>query len=94
MAMFFMFGKYSGEALKSISAKRTEQASTAITELGGELESAYALLGEYDLVLITTFPGTEQALKASIAIQRLTGISFTTSPAFEVGDFDKLAATI
>ena len=93
MAVFFMFGNYSEDALKKISARRTEQANGIIRELGGELQSAYAMLGLYDLVLIVAFPGTQEAMKASLALHRLTSIAFTTAPAIEVGDFDKLAAT-
>lgn len=94
MSVFFMFGKYSDDALKKISAKRTEEANSIIKDLDGELQSAFALLGEYDLVLIVVFPGLEEAMKASLSLHRLTGIAFTTAPAIEVGDFDKLAATV
>jgi len=52
------------------------------------------LIGEKDLVIIATFPGTEQALKYSIAVNKLTGISFTTSEAVDVKDFDKMVSGI
>ncbi len=94
MEIFFMFGKYSEDALKKISARRTEQASDIIKEVGGEYQSAYALLGEYDIVIIATFPGTQEAMRASLGLHKLTGIAFTTAPAVEVGDFDKIAATL
>lgn len=67
MSTFFMFGNYSQEALKGISADRTNKAKDIITNNGGELKSAYALLGEHDLVLITDFQNTEDVMKASIA---------------------------
>ena len=94
MATFFMFGKYSAEAVKGISAERTEQAALEIQKFGGQVKSIYALLGEHDLVLIVDFPGIEQALKASVALSRTTGVSFTTSPAVSVEDFDKMMAEI
>jgi uncharacterized protein with GYD domain len=90
MATFFMFGKYSQEALKGISAGRTEEAKNLIRGLGGEIKNIYALLGEYDLVLITEFSGIEEAMKASVAITKMTGISFSTAPAISVGRFDEL----
>lgn len=90
MATFFMFGKYSSEALREMSAERTEKAVNLIKKLDGEVDSMYATLGENDLVFIVDFPGMEQAMKASIALNRLTGISFTTVQAVTIGDFDKM----
>ena len=91
MATFFMFGKYSSGAIKDISAKRTEKADSLIEKYGGTVKSVYALLGDYDLVLIVDLPGVEEAMKASIAVSKLTGISFSSSQAVPVADFDKLA---
>jgi len=56
----------------------------------GEVKSMYALLGEKDLVFIVTFPDVTQAMKASVALSKLTGISFTTLPAVTVEEFDKM----
>lgn len=50
----------------------------------------YALLVEKDLVFILNFPGMEQAMKASVAMSKSRGISFTTFPAVIVEDFDKI----
>ena len=86
-----MFGKYSSGAIKDISAKRTEKANSLIEKYGGTVKSVYALLGDYDLVLIVDLPGVEEAMKASIAVSKLTGISFSSSQAVPVADFDKLA---
>jgi len=89
-----MFGKYSSEALKEMSAERTDKAVNLIKKFGGEVNSMYALLGEQDLVLIVDFPGVEQAMKASVALTKMTGVSFTSSPAVAVEDFDKIIAEI
>jgi len=94
MATFFMFGKYSSEALKEMSAERTDKAVDLIKKFGGEVDSMYALLGEQDLVLIVDFPGVEQAMKASVALTKMTGVSFTSSPAVPVEDFDKMITEI
>jgi hypothetical protein len=51
----------------------------------------YAFLGNYDLAFILDFPGTNEALKASVAITKITGIGFTTSAAISVEEFDKLS---
>ncbi len=52
----------------------------------------HALLGQFDLALLTGLPDTESAMKVSIELGKATGIGFTTLPAVEVQVFDKLAA--
>ncbi len=94
MATFFMFGRYSAEAIKGMSAKRTKEAEGLFKKYGGKVEAMYALLGEKDLVFILTFPGMEQAMKASVALSKATGISFTTLPAVTVEEFDKLISEV
>jgi uncharacterized protein with GYD domain len=90
MATYFMFGKYSLEAMKEVSAKRTDKAVNLIKQNGGELKAGYALLGDIDLVLIVDLPDTERAMKTSAALSTQLGISFSTAPAVSVADFDKL----
>lgn len=85
-----MYGKYSKEALEGISADRTKKALELIAKAGGKVNSMYALLGKYDMVLITDFPGIEEVMKASIALNKLTGISFTSFPAITIEEFDKI----
>lgn len=89
MATYFMFGKYSLDAVKAINAKRIDDAVTLIKQNGGELKAGYALLGDVDLVLIVDLPDTERAMKTSAAIGTLLGISFSTAPAVSMADFDK-----
>ncbi|HOO39230.1 MAG TPA: GYD domain-containing protein [Deltaproteobacteria bacterium] len=94
MATFFLFGKYSVEALKEMSADRTKKVETLIEKFGGKVHSMYALFGEKDLVFILDFPSPQDAMKASVAMTKLTGISFSTSPAVTVDEFDKLMRDI
>ena len=94
MKTFFIFGKYSSTAFQSISADRTKKAVDQIKRFNGEVKSMYALLGEKDLAFIADFPDTSQAMKASIALSKLTGISFTTSEATPVEEFDKLVSDV
>ncbi len=92
MATFFMFGKYTSEAIKEVSIERTQQAVAEIKKLGGNMIAMHALLGEYDLLFCVSLPGVEDAIKASVALKRLTGISFTSCPAVSVEVFDQLMA--
>jgi uncharacterized protein with GYD domain len=92
MATFFMFGNYNADAAKDISINRTEQAMETVRQLGGEVNGMYALLGEYDLLFCVELPDVEQAMKASVALTKLTGIAFKSCPAVKVEVFDRLTA--
>ncbi len=85
-----MFGKYSSDAFKGISPQRTDKAAALIKKHGGDIMSMYAVLGEHDLVFTIDFPDADQALATSVALQKLTGIHFTTSPVVEIEKFDIL----
>ena len=92
MATYLMFGKYSVDAVKQISAERTEKTMQLATSFKGTVTAMYAMLGEYDLLFIVEMPGNEQALQFSVALSKLTGIAFATSPAVTVAEFDKQMA--
>jgi uncharacterized protein with GYD domain len=94
MATFIVFGRYSVQAIQGMSAERTAEAAKLIAKFGGEVKAMYALLGKTDLLAIVEFPGVEQAMQASAALTKLTGISFTTSPAVSVEEFDRLMAEV
>ena len=95
MNTYFMLGKYSSEALRGVSEKRTTKTLSLIKKMGGQVKDVYALLGgAADLIIIVDLPGTEEAMRASLSLSQLTGISFTTCPAVQVSEFDKLATTL
>jgi len=85
-----MLGRLSGEAVKAISPKRTDEALALIKDHGGKLKAGYAMLGSYDLVLIVELPNMERAMKTAVGLSRMLGITFNTSPAVTFEDFDKL----
>ena len=94
MPTFFLFGKYSQEAIREINPERTEKAVSIVENAGGKINSMYAVLGRYDLIVIADFPGTNEALKASVGLNMVTGISFNTVPAVPAADFDKMVSEI
>lgn len=94
MKTFFFFGKYSTSAFQGISTDRTENAIEQIKRFDGKITAMYALLGEMDLALIAEFPDTFSAMKASIALSKLTGISFSTSEAMTVEEFDRMVSDV
>ncbi len=91
MATYLMFGKYSVEGIKGISAKRSDAAKALIKKHGGELKAGYAALGGVDLVLVVELPDNARAMATSAALAKATGIAFTTAPAVSIEEFDKLA---
>lgn len=90
MKKFVMLGKYSLEAIKGISKNRTKKVVEIIKNNSGKVDSMYILLGNYDIIFMVEFADIEEAVKTSIEITKLTGISFMTLPAIEVEKFDKL----
>lgn len=94
MDKFFMFGKYSAEGLREVSAERTTQVRDLVKRMGGKVRDIYALLGEYDLVFIVELPSMTDAMKTAVALGQLTGIAFSTCAAVPVEEFDKLAEDV
>ena len=90
MATFLLFGSYSDESIHQISPKRTDKTEALLKQNGGKLKGGYALLGEYDLILVVELPDIEQAIKTSVALSKMTGIAFTTAPAVTIEEFDKI----
>ena len=90
MGTFFMFGKYSKQAIESVSVDRTREAHQVVEKLGGKIKAIYALLGEYDLVIIAELPRMAEAMQASMTLKRLTDISFFTTAAMPVEEFDQM----
>ena len=95
MSTFFMFGKYnSAESMKQISDERTRKVVEIVKNYGGEAKSMYAMLGAYDLILISDFVNINDALQASVSITKATGITFSTLPAVPVEEFDRLVNNV
>jgi uncharacterized protein with GYD domain len=92
MATFFLFGNYNVESIREMSIERTERVVAEIEKLGGQVLAMHALLGQFDLCFCTRLPDVETAIKASVILTQLTGISFTTCPAVTVETFDRLVA--
>ena len=94
MSIFLMFGKYSSDATEGISSDRTKKAREVIQKNEGKIISMFAVMGEHDLVFTIDFPDSDKAIATSVALYRLTGIHFTTSPVVDVEQFDKLVGEV
>jgi len=51
-------------------------------------------MGEHDLVFTLEFDNADKAMATSVALYKLTGIHFTTSPVVDVEQFDKLIGEV
>ena len=89
MSTYFLFGKYTQDALKKIAPDRTRKAINTIQKFGGRVKSVYALLGNNDLVFIVNLPNPAQATLVSIELTKMTGISFSTSVAIPVDENER-----
>ena len=94
MPIFMMFGKYTTEAMQGISPERTEKAIQLIKPTKGRWCRWLRSWASTDLVFTLDFPDAESAFATSVGLNKLTGISFTTSPVVEVEMFDKLIARV
>jgi len=94
MATFIMFGRYTAASIQEISTQRTQKGKAIVKRYRGKLVAVYATLGRQDLVVIAEFPGVEEAMKASIALNRSLGIAFSTTPAISVQKFDQLVNSL
>ena len=90
MSTYFLFGKYTPDAVKQISSARTDDLINTIKSCEGEVKEIYALAGEHDIVVIAELPGIAQSLQASVELCKKTGISFKSAPAIGVKEFDNL----
>jgi uncharacterized protein with GYD domain len=87
-----MLGKYTSEGVKGATPDRTKKIVDMVAKCGGKVETMFALLGDYDLAFRASYPGTAEAMKASFAVSKATGISFSTYPAMPIEEFDRLLA--
>ena len=90
MKTYVMLGKYSMEATKEIHPERTTKAIKIIEKLGGKVKGMYAILGDYDLVILIEGPDMDNIMRISVDLHILTGIHFSTFPAMPVDYFDAL----
>jgi len=94
MPAFLMLGKYTSHATQGISKARTKQIDSLIRECGGEMKDIYGLLGAFDLAIISDFPDNGSAIRTSLSLTKMTGITFSTLPAVRIDEFENLVCDI
>ena len=93
MSTFYMFGTYSAEMFRDVSAGRTKEIEAMVKEYGGKIIQIHVLIGKSkdDLVLVVDFPDTETTVRFSVAMTNKLGILFVTHPAITMEKFDEIA---
>ncbi len=94
MSTFFIIGKYSPDRVGQVSSERTRQVRQAIEQFDGHIRGMYALLGDWDVVLIVELRDSTEAMKAALALTKITGVSFSARAAVPVADFDWIAEEV
>ncbi len=90
MNTYVMLGNYLPGEVRNVAAHRTAQLREIVSKNGGNVISAYGLLGRNDLVLVVELPRLEDAMRAAVELGIRVGASFQTSPALPIDDFDRL----
>ena len=92
MSTFYMFGTYSAEMFRDVSAGRTKEIEAMVKEYGGKIIQMHVLIGKSkdDLVLVVAFPDEEITTCFSIALTNKLGILFVTHLTVTMEKFDKI----
>ena len=96
MATFINLLRFSQQSSSDIkeSPARLEEIKKAIRAFGGELKGFYALMGQYDLLLIIEAPDDEAAIKFAFAAFSSGGIDTETMRAFTEEEFKNIVASM
>lgn len=90
MALYLMLGNYTNPSVREINAGRTKEAVGIIEKNNGQVVSMYAMLGQFDVVLVVNLPGNREAMEVSVGLSRITGIHFNTGPVIPIDRFDEM----
>ncbi|HMO05158.1 MAG TPA: GYD domain-containing protein [Kiritimatiellia bacterium] len=93
MALYLMLGNYTHPSVREINAARTKEAVGVIEKNNGQVVSMYAMLGQFDVVLVVNLPGNREAMEVSVGLSRVTGIHFSTGPVIPIDRFDEMMET-
>lgn len=90
MALYLMLGNYTNPSVHDIKLARTKEAVGIIEKNNGQVVSMYAMLGQFDVVLIVNLPGNREAMEVSVGLSKVTGIHFNTGPVIPIERFDEM----
>jgi uncharacterized protein with GYD domain len=87
---------WTDQGIKNVkdSPARLDAAKAAITAAGGRLIFFYALLGDYDIAILTEFADDETATRVLLGQGAAGNIRSTTFKAFQESEFRDLIASM
>ena len=93
MTTFMCFLKWTEQGAKNLKdiGKRSQAAKDLAQKLGGSITSAYITTGQYDVVVTLDMPDPDAMVKFSIALSTAGNVRTTTSRAFGLEEFTRLA---
>jgi len=94
MPLYVTLGTYTAEAMQHISEvpQHFQRNRSLIESGGGKLIGVYALMGEWDLLVITEFPDEKRALSALLTICKTGRMTTQTMTALPFEEFATLAS--
>lgn len=94
MPTFMCFLRWTDQGARTVKdlPKRAEATKGLIERLGGRMISGYVTTGRYDAVLTVEMPTGDAMTQLAVALTAQGNVRTTTSRAFTVEEFGKLAA--
>ena len=92
--MLFSFTQQGIERIKQLSA-RGEAAKKMISQMGGEVQSYYMILGsEFDTLFILKAPNDEKVAEMALAIAKLGNVRTRTHRLFNEEELGKITSAL
>ena len=89
MQTYILLMKLTAQGIKDIknAPKRIDLATQSLEAMGGKMVSFYAVMGEYDYVVIGEVPSDEVAIKFLLGLGAVGNVRTTTLKAFTREEF-------
>lgn len=89
MQTYILLMKLTEQGIKDIknAPKRIDLAAQSLEAMGGKMVSFYAVMGEYDYVVIGEVPSDEVAMKFLLGLGAVGNVRTTTLKAFTREEF-------
>jgi len=96
MATYIALLKWTEQGIRDVkqSPQRLDAAKEAFRAAGGQMKDFYAVLGDYDMVVVGEFPNDEAYTRTVLAIASRGAIRTTTLKAFSEDEYRRIIASV
>jgi uncharacterized protein with GYD domain len=97
MATYLMLFNYTPQGIEKVkeSPARVEAAKKTIRQMGGEVQTFYAILGgQYDTLFIVKAPSDEKIAEMALAIAAFGNVRTQTQRLFSEDEFRQIIASL